>query len=97
MKIRMGFVSNSSSCSFSIMRDHMSLKQYDHLRNHIAFANMIQWDNDGFSGFDENDTWDVYLEDDKVKCSTGMDNFNLVKFIKEVLVIPEEAISDTDY
>jgi len=75
----------------------MSLKQYDHLREHIAFANLKKWHNDGYSSFDEHDAWDICLEDDRVNCSTNMDNFNLKDFVKEVLMIPEDAMVDYDY
>lgn len=94
MKIRLGFVSNSSSCSFSIISKAIDVKQFDHLRNHIAFAKSKKWDNDGWSSYDVGESWDVYYEDGFVKCSTLMDNFDLHKFVIEVLNVPEDAIID---
>ena len=97
MKIRQGFVSNSSSCSFSILRSHMSLKQYDHLRNHIEYAHLKKWkDKSGWpsSNCGEGDRWDIVLEDNVVTCSTNMDNFDLLEFVVDVLGIPDSGIVD---
>lgn len=94
MKIRDGFVSNSSSSSFAILRSHMSIKQYNYLRNHIHYANLKQWDDYGNTQHSEGDQWSVKLLNDRVSCATNMDNFDLHKFVIEVLEIPEEAIVD---
>ena len=94
MKVRIGFVSNSSSCSFSIARAALDLKQFDHLRNHITYAKLKKWDNDGWAAFAERDSWDVCLKEDRIDCETSMDNFDLHKFVLEVLEVPEDAIFD---
>ena len=94
MKTRMGFVSNSSSCSFSIMRSALSVNQYDHLRNHIAFAKLKKWGNNDWVHYEEGDSWDIELTEDAVKCDTPMDNFNLYDFVLEVLMVPDDAIID---
>lgn len=93
MKIRTGFVSNSSSCSFSIMRKALSLDQFDRLRNHISCAMSMKWSNDGYADFGGDD-WGVVLRDDRVDCETLMDNFDLHGFVLEVLMVPEDAIVD---
>ena len=96
MKIRTGFISNSSSCSFSIMRDGVSVQQYDHLINHIAFSKLKKWHNDNYYDYNEHDAWNIVLEDNVIKCQTLMDNFNLRDYIVEVLKVPQEAIFDYD-
>ena len=93
MKTRIGFVSNSSSCSFSILSNHMTPKKLDHLKNHIAYANLKKWDCE-YGRHDEGDTWKIEIYDDKIACETWMNNFDMHKFIIEVLMIPEDAIVD---
>jgi len=69
MKIRQGFVSNSSSCSFTIPMTHLSLYQYYKL---VKF------------GKDYDTGWSIYIHDDEgvVEFYTGMDNFALDEWLK---------------
>lgn len=97
MKIRSGFVSNSSSCSFSIMRNALSTAQYDCLRNHIECAKAFNFDNDNYASYNKSDSWHIELTDDLIKCDTIIDNFDLHAFVLEVLNVPEDAIIDYDH
>ena len=68
MKIRQGFVSNSSSCSFTIPMYYLSLYQYSKL---IAFNR-------------ENDTgWGIHIHDDEgiIEFHTSMNNFTIDEWI----------------
>lgn len=96
MKIRAGFVSNSSSSSFAIPRKFLSIEQYDVLKNHIEAARSINWNNDGYPSFKDWDAWDVCVLSDEVVCSTTMDNFDLHKFAVDILHISDDVIEDRD-
>ena len=85
MKIRKGFVSNSSSSSFMIKKSEVSLKQLELVRNFKEEFKRMR-DNRGLgdylqSGFDEEvtenclDLWELKEDDEKIICSTFMDNF----------------------
>jgi hypothetical protein len=92
VKTRTGFVSNSSSSSFIIDKNMISMKQYQHLLDHIAFAKLKKFDNWGYA--QEKDQWSIYENEDRIECSTDMDNFNLHRFAIEILKIDESAISE---
>jgi len=92
MKVRLGFVSNSSSSSFCIKKEAISVEQFDHLRNHIDYAILNKWED--WTHIDRGYSWDIKINDDVVECKTMMDNFDLHEFVIEVIGIPDDAIID---
>jgi len=86
MKIRTGFVSNSSSSSFTIRRDALTLKQYDQIMNHREHPSC-----------GEDDFWSIYEEGEYIKCSTWMDNFDLRSYVKEIGVPLDEIETDWNF
>ena len=95
MKIRSGFVSNSSSSSFVILRDAISNNQLD------MIINMDYWirefinrdENNGGSEnlmdkfcYYESDPWSIEVNDDYVFGETSMDNFNIGDFLDYIKV-----------
>jgi hypothetical protein len=78
MKIRQGFVSNSSSSSFIIGKSKLSLWQIDLIYNHIEVAKarfpQIVWCN-------RDDEWNILETVDYIKGETSMDNFDMEKFL----------------
>jgi len=81
MKIRIGFVSNSSSSSFCIRKDKITAKQLDDLMSHSDHPNC-----------GEDDIWSIYEEGNYIHCSVFLDNFDLVEYAIEELDIKEEDI-----
>ena len=80
MKIRNGFVSNSSSSSFIINLNDITALQSYAIENHIEVANkMGMW----ASG---SDRWDIFInyEDGYIKGFTIMDNFDMREFLKKI-------------
>ena len=77
MKIRNGFVSNSSSSSFVIQKQDITEEQIDKIKNHIAYSDKKGWD----FGDDE---WEIYEDEECISGSTIVDNFNMKKFLKRI-------------
>ncbi len=79
MKIRNGFVSNSSSSSFIIRLDNLTGKQLYQIINHIDEAKEI-----GFNTY--NDLWYVNVDtiNNIVVCETSMDNFDMYGFVEAI-------------
>ena len=77
MKIRNGFVSNSSSSSFALDRYYVSQHQLDELVKY----------NDSLG---EN-KWDMYVDGKEISCNTYMDNVDLEDFVKSELGVTSKA------
>ena len=95
MKYRNGFVSNSSSSSFVILKDSISNKQKDMIFNveqWVDFFIKLDEENDNrdnlkekFSYYDE-DPWRIVEYEDFIFGETSMDNFNIGDFLDYIKV-----------
>lgn len=98
MKVRVGFVSNSSSSSFVIEKKHLSDLQIVFIKNHIETAKMLDkhlafYEDDFEEGYkpesllyddyqENNDEWKIEEDDLIIEGSTWMDNFDIKRFIR---------------
>ena len=76
MKIRVGFVSNSSSASFSIPMEHLSAIQVEAIKQHSKLGKLFGMDSAGY------DEWDVSIEKNGIFLDTSMDNFDMHGFLE---------------
>lgn len=87
MKIRTGFVSNSSSSSFVIQRSRLSAYQLDLICDHIHYAKDLDID---MTYAEERDAWSIEKEPMCVRGSTTMDNFDMAEFLDKIGISEED-------
>ena len=94
MKIRHGFVSNSSSCSFTIKLGALTPVQLALIKNHRSFAQWMRDENilpeeDAKRGeciCEKGDEWDIKVDTQAgiLEAFTIMDNFDLIWFANSI-------------
>lgn len=78
MKIRKGFVSNSSSSSFVIDKMYLTDTQMEFIRNAVEIAK-------NYTNIDTYDQpWEIIETDDTISGTTSMDNFDMAEFLTEI-------------
>ena len=92
MKIRNGFVSNSSSCSFIIPKEILSAVQIDMIKNHIEYAkeNFPQLNADCCNA------WDIEENEEAITACTSMNNFSMYKYLL-LIGVKEEHLAGCFY
>ena len=89
MKIRNGFVSNSSSSSFVIPKDKLTEEQIQLIKNHSTEASKhTEYYN--FGNVDE--PWSIRESEYYISGDTFMDNFDMYEYLINFLKIDRELI-----
>ena len=86
MKIRRGFVANSSSSSFVIALHRITGRQLKLIKAHSLKGgpDAREW------------PWSIEVTEDEVRGSTMMDNFDMVEYLRHIGV-PDEAITWAEF
>lgn len=89
MKVRIGFVTNSSSSSFLIMKKYLSEKQLQAIRMHSELGERLhlQW---------ASDSWSIHENEDFITGETYMDNFDISEFFG-IIGIPVNKIMWSEF
>ena len=84
MKIRVDFVTNSSSSSFTIRKKTLSEKQIQAIWNHSALGEKLNLDY-----FDE--SWQIAETDEFITGETYMDNFDMKELFDIIGIRPTQV------
>lgn len=79
MRIRSGFVSNSSSASFVIIKFNLTSRQLKQIRSAPAYAKRL-----GMDFIEEHGNWRVKEDENVILGSTTMDNFDFAEFLTKI-------------
>ncbi len=91
MKIRLGFVSNSSASSFTLDKKTLTPIQIAQIHDHINVALANEWHDLDY--VEENNAWVIQNTGDSLHIATCMTNFNMIGFLQKIGV-PKETISN---
>ena len=78
MKVRRGFVTNSSSSSFIIAKKYLTKNQILAIRNHKLLGEKLGID------YSTTDYWNIEENDDFITGDTYMDNFSMKDFLEKI-------------
>ncbi len=90
MKVRLAFISNSSSASFIIKKSALSLEQINAIRSHIQYTKEKELE---VQCADPSNQWNIIEDEEKIGGRTTMANFSMWKFLKAINV----RLNDVDY
>ena len=95
MKIRNGYVSNSSSSSFWIRLEELNGKQIRRIQNHAAKIRDVDPHIPPHQ-VDEH-AWDIETDEDFIGGRTWMDNFDMHFYLTERVGVAEDLIHWGEY
>ena len=84
MKIRNGFVSNSSSSSFAISKSVLTEEQIDAIYDHINYTKNNFPEMKETSDVHDGSAWGISEDEKNIFCNTFMDNFDMYFFLNEI-------------
>jgi hypothetical protein len=106
MKTRNGFVSNSSSSSFVVLKDAISDEQKDKILNYINWIDIFierDEDNDNVDNIKEvfeyydSDLWRIIEYNDYIFGETSMDNFSMYDYFNYINIDQDFVNWDDGY
>ena len=88
MKVKVDFITNSSSASFVIPKTCITEKQISLIYSHIEMGHLIAKNEELHLYFDK---WKITETEDQIEGYTSMDNFDIEWYLKKIGV-PEHCI-----
>ena len=82
MKIKLDFITNSSSASFYIMKDRLTTDQMLMIYNHINLSHVLPNEEGLYN--QPHDAWIIIQDDKKIMGETSMDNFDMLWFLEQI-------------
>lgn len=94
MKVKIDFVTNSSSASFVILKEKLTELQIFLIKHHTEAANrFLGRDLDNLEPWDwtNSDGWRIEETETQIMGGTSMDNFDMIWFLRHIGVNDEDV------
>ena len=91
MKIRNGFVSNSSSSSFVIPKEKLTYEQIDKIYRHIEEAEK-HYEYYDFGSVNNGNAWHISESEFYVSGYCIMDNFDMYEYLYKYLKVEKDCV-----